>query len=83
MPVMREVQLGKNGITENFIETLRTQFKNCSNVKVAVLPNFCRDKKQLKEIEKELLNKLGSHYTARTIGYKINLKKWRKAREEK
>jgi RNA-binding protein YhbY len=83
MPVMREVQLGKNGITDNFIGTLKTQFNNCSNVKVAVLPSLCRDKKQLKEIEEDLLNRLGEKYTARTIGYKINLKKWRKAREEK
>lgn len=81
MPVIREVQLGKNGITDNFITTLKTQFNNCANVKVAVLPSLCRDKPGLKKIEKELLEKLGEKYTAKTIGYKINLKKWRKARE--
>ena len=81
MPVIREIQLGKNGITDNFIESLKNQFHKCSNVKVAVLPSLCRDKKQLKEIEEDLLKRLGEKYTARTIGYKINLKKWRKARE--
>ncbi len=83
MPVMREIQLGKNGITENFIESLQNQFTNCSNVKVAVLPNLCRDKKELKKIEQEILDKLGNKFTAKTIGYKINLKKWRKARVNK
>jgi RNA-binding protein YhbY len=78
MPVIREVQLGKNGITENFIASLKNQFNNCNNVKVAVLPSLCRDKSELKKLEQELLNKLGKNYTARSVGYKINLKKWRK-----
>jgi len=81
MPVIREIQLGKNGITENFIESLKNQFHNCNNVKISVLPSLCRDKKQLKEIETEILDKLGKNFTAKTIGYKINLKKWRKSRE--
>lgn len=82
MPVIREVQLGKNGITDNFISSLRNQFNNCSNVKIAVLPSLCRDKKELKKIEEEILEKLGDKFTAKTIGYKINLKKWRKARKK-
>jgi RNA-binding protein YhbY len=83
MPVIREIQLGKNGITDNFIESLKNQFNKCSNVKVAVLPSLCRDKKELKKIEEDLLERLGEHYTAKTIGYKINLKKWRKVPEQK
>jgi len=78
MPIIREVQLGKNGITDNFIESLKNQFNNCKNVKVAVLPSLCRNKAELKKIEQELLGKLGDNYTARSVGYKINLKKWRK-----
>lgn len=81
MPVIREVQLGKNGITQNFIESLKNQFKNCKNVKISVLPSFCRDKKELKKIEKEILDRLGKNFTAKTIGYKINLKKWGKEQE--
>ncbi len=83
MPIIREIQLGKNGITENFISSLKNQFHNCNNVKVAVLPSLCRDKKKLKEIEKEILDELGSKFTAKSIGYKINIKKWRKAPEKK
>lgn len=73
-----QVQLGKNGITENFILTLRSHFDNHVNVKVVVLRNFCRDKKQLKEIETKILEKLGKNFTARSIGYTIAIKKWRK-----
>ena len=78
MPIIREVQLGKNGITDNFIASLKNQFNNCSNVKVAVLPSLCRDKFELKKLEQELLKNLGPNYTAKSVGYKINLKKWRK-----
>lgn len=76
--MFREIQLGKNGVTENFIKNLRTQFKNCQTIKISVLRSYCRDKDKLKEITQEILNKLGKNFTARTIGYTIALKKWRK-----
>ena len=79
---MREIQLGKNGITDNFVGSLKTQFIDCSNVKVAVLPSLCRDKKELKKIEQEILDKLGKNFTSSTIGYKINIKKWRRNKRE-
>jgi RNA-binding protein YhbY len=82
MPRMREIQLGKNGITDNFIESLQRQFTNCSNVKISVLPSLCRDKKELKKIEQEILDKLGKKFTSNTIGYKINIKKWRRDKRE-
>jgi RNA-binding protein YhbY len=80
MAVIREIQLGKNGITDNFIESLKNQFKNSENVKISVLKSFCRDKKELVKVKDELLDELGDKYTARVIGYTIALKKWRKAR---
>jgi len=75
------IQLGKNGLTENFLKTLGNYFKKFSNVKISVLRSCCRDKKELKKISDEILEKLGKHYTTRNIGYTIVVKKWRKARE--
>lgn len=72
------VQLGKNGITDNFIMTLKSHFKNHENVKVAVLKSGTRDQKELKKMSDEILNKLGKNYTARVIGFTIVIKKWRK-----
>ncbi len=83
MPVIREIQLGKNGVTDNFIESLKNQFKNCNNVRISVLRSCCRDKKELVEITNKILRELGEKYTARDIGYTIVLRKWRKARVEK
>jgi RNA-binding protein YhbY len=82
MPTIREIQLGKNGVTTNFIESLKQQFNNCNNVKVSVLRSCCRDKKELEEITEKILEYLGKNYTARSIGYTINLKRWRKNQRE-
>ena len=79
--MIREMQLGKNGVAENFIESLKNQFKNVQNLKISVLRSCCRDKEELKKIVDKILQKLGKNYTAKTIGYTIALKKWRKARE--
>ena len=80
MPVAN-IQLGKQGLTENFLKTLQDHFKKFSNVKISVLRSCCRDKKELKKISDEILEKLGEHYTVRNIGYTISLKKWRKPRK--
>lgn len=77
MPILGKLQLGKNGLTENFIVTLKSHFENHSNIKIAVLKGA--DRTQIKEYEKQILDKLGPNYTARTIGFTINVKRWRSA----
>lgn len=78
METIKQIQLGKNGLTENFIETLKTYFKNCKNVRISMLKSSTRDKKEAREISEKILEKLGKNYTAKTIGFTIVLKKWRK-----
>ena len=77
MPKVGNVQLGKEGITENFIQGLKNNFKNYENMKISVLKSVTRDKKEIKEISEKILNELGKNYTSRTIGFTIVLKKWR------
>jgi RNA-binding protein YhbY len=78
MATLATIQLGKNGITDNFITTLKNHFKKHNNVKVSVLRSCCRDKKELKEMSEDILNRLGNNYTAKIVGYTIAIKKWRK-----
>ena len=78
----REIQLGKKGITDNFIEGLRNHFKTCQTIKVSVLKSCCRDQEELKKIKQEILDKLGKNFTARRIGYTISFKKWRRDMRE-
>jgi len=81
MPI-REVQIGKKGITENFLETLKVHFNSARTVKVSVLKSARESKKDVEKLSNELLEKLGPYYTAKVIGFKIVLKKWRKPRIE-
>jgi len=73
-----QMHLGKNGITENFIESLKDHFKNHGDVKISVLKSAGHDKEAVKKYSEEILEKLGRMYTARTIGFTIFLKKWKK-----
>jgi RNA-binding protein YhbY len=75
-----EMQLGKNGLTDNFIQTLKSKFEKHDNVRISVLKSAGHEKAKIKEYSEEILNKLGTNYTARLIGFKIIIKKWRKAR---
>ena len=73
------IQLGKNGISENFIETLKEHFKNHQNVKICVLKSAGHAREKVKKYSEEILENLGKNYTARVIGFTINIKKWRRA----
>ncbi len=75
-----KLQLGKQGLTENFIQTLKSHFERHNNVKISVLKSAGHEKGKVKEYSEEILKKLGEHYTARVIGFTIVVKKWRKIR---
>jgi len=75
---LAQIQLGKQGITENFILTLSDHFKRNRNVKISVLKSAGHDKQKVKQFSEEILSKLGNNYSARIIGFTISLKKWRK-----
>jgi RNA-binding protein YhbY len=76
--IIRQMQLGKNGLTEGFICNLKHHFDKCKNIKISVLRSCCRDREELKKISEEILEKMGKTYTAKIIGYTIIVKKWRR-----
>lgn len=82
MPVIGNIQLGKIGITDNFINSLKNLFKHHENVKVHVLKSVRgtgkEGKADVKKYSDEILEKLGKKYTSRNIGFVINIKKWRR-----
>ena len=73
------LQLGKQGITDNFIFTLEKYFKNHKNVKICVLKSAGHERGKVKKYSEEILERLGDKYTSRVIGFTIVVKKWRKA----
>jgi RNA-binding protein YhbY len=72
------MQLGKNGLTEGFLSTLKSHFDNHLSVKISVLKNATRDRGELKEIADKIKLHLGDKFTTKIIGYTIIVKKWRK-----
>ncbi|MDD5699757.1 MAG: YhbY family RNA-binding protein [Candidatus Nanoarchaeia archaeon] len=72
------MQLGKNGITENFIETLKNNFKSHNNVRISVLKSAGHERSKIKEMGEGIAGKLGENYTAKIIGFTIIIRKWRK-----
>lgn len=73
-----EMQLGKQGITDNFMYNLQNNFKKHTQVRISVLKSAGHDKEKVKEYSEEILGKLGEKYTAKIIGFKLILKRWRK-----
>lgn len=77
------VQIGKNKLNTTFFENLENQFRNHANVKISVLASARESKADVKKYAEDILKKLGPNYTAKTIGFVIAIKKWRKpVREE-
>ncbi|MEM3074626.1 MAG: hypothetical protein QW727_01645 [Candidatus Pacearchaeota archaeon] len=78
MPQSLSIQVGKNGISENFFQTLKSYFNNHENVKIVFLKNFTRDREIIRKYAEEITNELGKNYTYRVLGFTIFIKKWRK-----
>lgn len=78
MATIANVQIGKNGITQNFLETLKNYFKNHQNVKISVLKSATRNREELKKIAEKILESTGKNFTTRIIGFTIVVKKWRR-----
>ena len=78
MKTLGQIQLGKNKISENFINTLKNHFKNHENIRISVLKGAGHEKKKVKEYSEKILEKLGKNYTARIVGFTIFIKKWRR-----
>jgi RNA-binding protein YhbY len=78
MELISSVHVGKNGVSETLVETIKAHFKKHRNVKVVFLKNFSRDRKVIKRESEKLLDALGKNYTYRILGFTLFIKKWRK-----
>ena len=74
-------QLGKSKIDENFLETIRTSFKNQDIIKIKVLETQTRDREEIRKLAEEIAKGIESEtrrYKPRVIGFTIILNKFRK-----
>ncbi len=75
---VKKLQIGKNGLTPEFIEQLKSIFTNEKVVKVAILKSACRDKKDAKKIADDLVEALGKRYDYKLVGYVVSIVQFRK-----
>lgn len=78
---MIQLQIGKNGLTKEFLENLKNFFKNTDNIRISVLSSGTRNKEEMKKWAEKIILELGKNYTAKTIGWTIVLRKWRKGKD--
>jgi len=74
-------QLGKSKIDSNFIDTIKTSFKNQGTIKIKVLESQTRDREEIKKIAESLAKDIETEnrrYRWRIIGFTIVLSKFRK-----
>ncbi|MEK6926282.1 MAG: YhbY family RNA-binding protein [Nanoarchaeota archaeon] len=77
MTILGQMQIGKQGLTDNFIETLKKHFDKFRTVKISVLKSATRDKVEMKNMGEKIASRLGSNYTSKIIGFTIIVQRWR------
>ena len=78
MKQIKRLQIGKNGLSEAFIEQVRKLFEKEKVVKISILKSACRDKKDAEKIAQELVGSLGKKFDYKLVGYVITVIKFRK-----
>ena len=79
MKPIRQLQMGKAGLSEAFVEQVRAMFENETLVKISILKSCCRDKKDAKKVGEDLVEALGVKYGFKLVGYVLTVVKFRKA----
>ncbi len=73
-----KLQIGKQGLTEGFMQSLAAAFKNREDIKIHVLKSGGHEREKIKQMAEEIINKLGKKFTYRIVGFTIFVKKWRR-----
>jgi RNA-binding protein YhbY len=75
----KKFQIGKKGLTEEFIKQIETTFTTCRKIKIDILKSACRDKEEAKQIAQTLIDRLGKNFDYKLIGYVLTIMKFNKA----
>jgi len=78
MKQIKKLQIGKNGLTDAFIEQVKSIFESETLVKISILKSACRDKKDAEKMGNDLIEALGKKYDYKLVGYVLTVIKYRK-----
>ncbi len=80
MKPIKRLQIGKAGLSDAFVEQVRSIFENEKILKISILRSCCRDKGEADEIGRRLIELLGKKYDYKLVGYVLTVIKLRKER---
>lgn len=75
---IKQLQMGKNGLTPTFINQIKSVLTNEKVMKITILKSACRDKAEAKEIAEKIVIELGQKYNYKIMGYTLTIIKFRK-----
>jgi len=78
MKPIRQLQMGKAGLSDAFVEQVRGVFESETMVKISILKSACRDKADAKKIGEDLVGALGVKYGFKLVGYVLTVILFRK-----
>ena len=78
MRPVKRLQIGKNGLSDAFVEQVKGVFENETMVKISILKSACRDKGDAKVMADDLMNALGKKYGYKLVGYVLTVTRFRK-----
>ncbi len=81
MTSQTQMQLGKKGLTKEFLEDVKKRLEKpaVKNLKISVLASARESKEDVKKFSEGIKEFLGPKFTTRVLGFSIFIKKWRKA----
>ena len=68
-------QIGKNGLTDNFIASLGLAFKNRKIIKVQILPSAADERAKIRNIADGIVHKLAGNYKYNIVGFTIVMRR--------
>ncbi len=78
MRPIKRLQMGKNGMTEAFIDQVKSLFEGETLIKITILKSACRDKKEAEKMGDDLVEALGKKYDYKLVGYVLTVIRYRK-----
>jgi len=74
----KRLQIGKKGLSQEFINQVKSVFKKEKIIKISILKSACRNREEAEKIGEEIVSQLGKNYIYKRIGYVLTIKKFRK-----
>jgi RNA-binding protein YhbY len=70
-PFIAKLQLGKQGITPNFVQTATSALKNRRQIRISVLASTGRTRESMNELAEKLISQLPISCRYKVVGFTI------------